>query len=263
MIWYMKPTSLSLYARIREALGFNTGPVDPPPKTETWVIPHTDWRKLLTPDEMRQMAVICPPRPFRKGETIYRQGDPAHSLYILLEGHVKISLPISNGERVLAVVGPDDIFGESFLTHVQQRHSDAVCLSSKVIACPISKEQFLQVAEKVPSVMLTFATVLVERNRVLEEELRQAALPVEVRVGNVLLALADRFGTVVEPGIVHLKLDLKQEELGSMAGTSRVYTTKTLSDWRELGLVEGTRGEYRIRVNALREMIERLEVDPI
>lgn len=251
--------NLSLFARIQEALGIGTDRTKPSP--ETWVIPQTEWRKLLTADEMRQMATICPPRPFQKGEAIYRQGDPAHSLYILLEGNVKITLPSASGERVLAIVGPDDIFGESFLTHAQERQSDAVCLSSKVIACPISKEQFLQVAEKVPGVMLTFASVLVERNRVLEEELRRAILPAEARLAATFLMLAERFGQEVAPGLVQLRLEIKQEELASMAGTSRVNTTQTLSAWREQGWVEGTRGEYRIQTKALRDLIEQLELE--
>lgn len=250
--------NLSLFARIQEALGIGLDRAKHSP--ETWVIPQTDWRRLLTADEMRQMATICPPRPFQKGESIYRQGDPAHSLYILLEGNIKITVPASSGERVLAIVGPDDIFGESFLTHTQERQSDAVCLSSKVIACPISKEQFLQVAEKVPGVMLTFASVLVERNRVLEEELRRAILPAEARLAATLLMLAERFGQELEPGLIHLKLEIKQEELASMAGTSRVNTTQTLSTWREQGLLEGTRGEYRIRVQVLRDLMEQLEL---
>ncbi len=250
----------SLYARIREALnpGIRRSSKLTP---EAWVVPRTDWRKLLSSDEMRQMATICPPRPFQKGEAIYYQGDSAHSLYILLEGHVKLSLPSGSGERVLTIVGPDDIFGESFLTHSERRQSEAICLSSKVIACPISKEQFLQIAERLPGVMLTFATILAERNRALEEELRLAILPAEARLASVLLALAERFGEEVEPGIAHMKLELKQEELGSMAGITRVFATQTLSTWREQGLVEGTRGEYRIHLLELRQLVERLEWD--
>ena len=74
-----------------------------------------------------------------------------------------------------------------------------------------------------------------------------------------MLTLAERFGSEVEADWVELKLELKQEELGSLAGTTRVNTTQTLSVWRELGLVEGTRGHYRIQRQKLRQRVARLE----
>lgn len=205
------------------------------------------------------MGAICPPRSVRRSEVIYRRGDEADSLFILLEGRVKITLPTPSGERVLGVVGPDDMFGESFLTLTQQRQSEAVCLSSSALICPITRPQFLEVARQVPGVMLAFATVLAERNRGLEEELRLATQPAEARLAGVLLTLAGRFGREVEPGVAELNLELKQEELGSLAGTTRVNTTQTLSAWRALGLVEGTRGHYRIYVRKLNQRIGRLE----
>ncbi len=249
--------SSSLLSRIQEAVGLapRRG-VQPNPGV--WVLIQTDWSGRLTSDEMQQMAGICPPRSIRRNEVIYRKGDQADSLFILLEGYVKISLTTPKGERVLGVLGPDDMFGESFLTLTRQRQSDAACLSSTALICPISRPQFLEVAQKIPTVMQAFATVLAERICSLEQELRLTTQPAEVRLAGVLLTLAERFGGKDSSGWVELNLELKQEELGSLASTTRVNTTQTLSTWRELGLLEGTRGRYRIHVLKLRERIEEL-----
>lgn len=91
-------------------MAFGRKPAAPEPRGRVWVVPETGWRTLLDPESMAGFASICPPRPYRKGEAIYRPGDPAESLFILLEGRVKISLPSPAGERVVAVVGPDDFF---------------------------------------------------------------------------------------------------------------------------------------------------------
>jgi len=205
------------------------------------------------------MALICPPRQYAKGEIFFKIGDPGDRLFILLEGHVKITLPSPQGERVVAICGPDDFFGESFLTYDQERTSNAVSLSSRVIACPVSRDQFLRVAQQVPTVVLTFATALVERTRTLESELQRTNMPAEVRLAMGLILLARRFGTELAPGMMELNLEIKHEELGSLAGTTRVSATTAMSAWREQGLIEGTRGIYRINVQGLEALVERLE----
>jgi CRP/FNR family transcriptional regulator, cyclic AMP receptor protein len=245
----------SLYQQIARVLGVQA----PKPvgiNSEAWVVQNTNWSPKLSANEMKIMGTICPPRPYRKSEFIYRHGDTADTLFILLEGHVKVALP---NERVVAICGPDDFFGESFLTNHASRLSDAICLSEKVIACPISREQFLSVAQAVPNVALAFATVLSERNRTLELELQRTSLPAEARLAASLVLLAKRFGTQVSTDLYDLNLDLRQEELGALAGTTRVSATTAMSAWREQGWILGTRGSYRINTKALELQIERLE----
>ncbi len=252
------PRPVSLLAHIQQAIG-----LAPNRRLQfssaVWVLPSTGWSKRLTLEEMQRMGSICPPRRISRNEVIYRKGDAADCFFILLEGYVKISLPTAKGEKVLSVLGPDDMFGESFLTLAQRRHSEAVCLSSTALICPINRQQFLEVSEKIPGVMLVFATMLAERTCRLEEELSLAAQPTEVRLARVLLSLAEQFGFKSAAGWVELRLELTQEELGSWAGTTRVHTTHILSMWRRLGLIEGTRGYYRIQVERLHQRMEQLE----
>ena len=247
-----KPT---LYQQIARVLGIQT-PKSGLVNSEAWVVQNTNWGPKLSLEEMKLMGTICPPRPYRKGEFIYRQGDTADTMFILLEGHVKVMLP---NERVVAVCGPDDFFGESFLTNHFERLSNAVCLSSKVLACPISRDQFLSVAQNIPNVALAFATVLSERNRTLELELQRASLPAEARLAGSLLLLTKRFGTPISEQVYELNLDLRQDELGALAGTTRVSATTALSAWREQGWLEGTRGSYKVHLKALEALLERLE----
>ena len=240
-------------------MAFGRRPATPEPRGRVWVVPETGWRTLLDPDSMAGFASICPPRPYRKGEAIYRPGDPAESLFILLEGRIKISLPSPAGERVVAVVGPDDFFGESFLTQARERKSEAVCISKRAVVCPVNRDQFLEAARRVPEAALAFASVLAERNQLLEEELRRTTLPAMVRVAGVLLVLARRFGGEPKKGWVTLRLDLTQEEIGSLAGTTRVTTTQILSELRDRGLIKGTRGTYELDIEGLEELVEALE----
>jgi CRP/FNR family transcriptional regulator, cyclic AMP receptor protein len=251
----------SLYSRLIEGLrGKPKSDALQKKDLDVWVVTDTNWSTKIQPQEMREMGAICPPRPYRKGELIYRPGDPAESLFIVLEGNVKLSLPGTAGrDRVVAVCGPDDFFGESFLTGNSQQHSEAMCLADQTVVCPISRSQFLEVSQRVPGVALLFASVLVARVQRLETQLELMASPAQARLGRCLLLLAKRFGTEIKPGILNLNIGLKHEDLASLAATTRVSATQAISVWRAQGLIEGTRGEYQIRMEAFEAMIERLE----
>ncbi|AFZ66243.1 Crp/Fnr family transcriptional regulator [Deinococcus peraridilitoris] len=232
--------------------------------TKAWAVTETDWMKSLSDRDMQLMGQICPPRPFARGERVFRHGDPAGCLYILLEGHVKLAQPTwLGGERVISVCGPDDFFGENFLTGADQCLADAVCLSEPTVVCPVSREQFLEVAARLPNVALTFAMVLARRNADLEAKLHVMTQPVQIRLARVMLELAARLGEEVGEGVYHLKIDLRHDEIASMAGASRVSATQAISAWRTQELVLGTRGDYRVNVPGLAKFIERLELEAL
>jgi CRP/FNR family transcriptional regulator, cyclic AMP receptor protein len=253
--------SPSLYLRLFEGLRVKPKEVAQNQRgSQVFVVTGTNWGGSLQPEEMREMAAICPPRPYRKGEIIFHQGDPAENLFIVLEGNVKLSMLGSTGrDRLVAICGPDDFFGESFLYGSSKQHAQAVCLAEKTVVCPVSRSQFLEVSQRIPSVALLFASVLVGRVRSLEQQLELMASPAQARLGRCLLLLAKRFGSEIKPGILNLNIGLKHEDLASLAATTRVSATQAISVWRAQGLIAGTRGEYQIRMEAFEAMIERLE----
>jgi CRP-like cAMP-binding protein len=230
--------------------------------TRHWVIEGSGIHASLSDADIQALSGVCPPRSHTKGDRLYRSGDPAESLFVLLDGHVKISTPARlGGERIVTVCGPDDFFGESFLTGAQQRVTDAVCLSDTALVCAISRGQFLELARRAPTVALAFAVVLAEHAQRLQTQLDDLTRPAPVRLARTLLALAERFGNAAEPGWMALAVDLKHEDLAGLAHLSRVTVTEYLSAWRSQGLVLGTRGRYTLHVDGLLTLCEQLEAE--
>lgn len=64
-----------------------------------------------------ELAIVMEPVKFSKGETIFRQGEPGDSLYLIVEGAVQVS---SEG-RVIAELGVGGCFGEGALLEGQTR----------------------------------------------------------------------------------------------------------------------------------------------
>lgn len=93
----------------------------------------------------------------------------------------------------------------------------------------------------------------------LEDQLEWSGENVASRLVRVLLMLAERFGEPEGEGWTRLDLELKQEDLAALGGTTRVTVTQSLSELRDAGLVEGTRGHYRLRKDGLQLYLEQLQ----
>jgi CRP-like cAMP-binding protein len=52
---------------------------------------------------------------------------------------------------------------------------------------------------------------------------------------------------------------LRQEDLAAICGSTRVTVTHTLGELRDQGFVEGTRGSYRVRLQALEQHLQAIE----
>jgi CRP/FNR family cyclic AMP-dependent transcriptional regulator len=73
---------------------------------------------------------------YGRDENIYTQGDPAQSVFYILEGSIRLSSPSSDGRDVtIAILGPGDFFGEGGMGDQLTRVGTATAISpSQVLA---------------------------------------------------------------------------------------------------------------------------------
>src|SRR6204780_5316099 len=72
---------------------------------------------------------------YRKDQTVYRQGDPADSVFYIHSGKAKKSVVSEQGkEAVVALLGAGDFFGEGSLAGELLRLSAVSALTKSVIA---------------------------------------------------------------------------------------------------------------------------------
>jgi CRP-like cAMP-binding protein len=83
----------------------------------------------LTPEELEMLAGLFHPERYAAQQVIFRQGDRAEKLHILLTGEIEILLQPYDGEKLLvATISPGGIFGWSAALGRRQYTSDAVAV---------------------------------------------------------------------------------------------------------------------------------------
>jgi CRP/FNR family transcriptional regulator, cyclic AMP receptor protein len=96
----------------------------------------------------------------KAGETIFKEGEEAKELYVIKAGQVEIQL----GNRVLATLDANDIFGEMALIDSSPRSATAIA-KTDVALVPVSKKDFVALVSRAPTFALDVMSMLARRLR--------------------------------------------------------------------------------------------------
>lgn len=78
--------------------------------------------EMLADRELEFVADLCKPRHYKAGETIFEEGELGDSLFVITGGEVEVVRRDTDGsQRVLAVFGPPEFFGEMSLIDKEYR----------------------------------------------------------------------------------------------------------------------------------------------
>lgn len=225
--------------------------------TKLWRVEKTGFQGRLTPEDKALFREVCPPQRHKANSCIFRAGDPALSLHVIDAGQIKLVLPnIEGKERILALCGPGDLIGETFLSGAHRYQADAVTLT-EVVTCSMSRAQFLQITRASATFALSFSETLADQLLHCRTLLGTGFDSVKVRVVKVLLNMTQHFGKPLEePGWHQLETQLTHEDFASMVTATRVAVSNTLVELRHEGMVEGTRGHYRLDVQRLETLLD-------
>jgi SulP family sulfate permease len=129
-------------------------------------------RKQETIDEIEGLFGC---KTFKKGETIFKQGDLEGELYLIRRGLVRIILRVSEHSKVhLSILGQGDFFGEFSFLEGSPQYSEAIATMDTDLFV-ISREAFDKFSERHHRASFRFmqslASVLAERLRLTSSEL--------------------------------------------------------------------------------------------
>jgi CRP-like cAMP-binding protein len=182
-------------------------------------------------------------RTFSAGEVVFHAGDPADCVHFVRGGRFAVRITTEFGDvATLNVVGPGDVFGELALLSPDAHRSATVAALESGETLSVHEIDFRRLRRERPQTDALLSQLLAAQIRRLSSQLVDALyLPAETRVRRRLLDVAAAYGDG-DGSAEGARVPLTQEELASLAGTSRATVNKVLREEQEQGTLELARG---------------------
>jgi CRP-like cAMP-binding protein len=173
---------------------------------------------------------------YRKGETVFAQGDPCDGVFYIQSGDCKVSVVSEQGkEAIVALHEKGDFFGEGCLTGQRLRLATVTAMSDLELM-RFDNAAIQRVLHDEPAFSELFISHLLARNARVEADLvDQLFNSSEKRLARLLLLMAN-FGKEGKPEPVIAKIS--QETLAEMIGTTRSRVSAFMNKFRKLGFIE-------------------------
>jgi len=207
----------------------------------------------LPREQIEDLVMIVADQVFRKGETIFSEGEDGNGFYVVITGRVKIfKLSPEGKEQILHFFGPGEPFGEVpvFTGQHFPAHAEAM-EQSRVFFFP--RKSFVDLIKRNPSLALNMLAVLSKRLR------RFAALIDDLSLKEVpgRLAAYLLYLSAQNKGSKVLELTITKAQLASLLGTIPETLSRILGKLSSQGLIE-TDGR-RIRILQLEPLQDLAE----
>lgn len=209
-------------------------------------------------DMDRLDSLMKRPRPLRRGEHLFRTGDPFHSLYAVRSGSIKSYTPCHDGsEQVIGFHLPGELVGLDAIE--SEEHVCAARVLETTSVCVLPFDRILEITCEVPSLQRQFL-------RLMSKELVQGEAMLmllgkasaEERLATFLLSLAQRFKA---RGFseTEFNLSMSRHDIGNYLGLAVETVSRMFSKLQEDGVLSVHRKNIRIHEPARLRSMLRLE----
>ncbi|WBG61695.1 Crp/Fnr family transcriptional regulator [Pseudomonas citronellolis] len=194
----------------------------------------------LLPAEVRdEVLAHGRQRRLAAGQRLFRRGDRADGLYIVLEGSLRLSGTSRDGlEAVLNFYEPSCWVGLVSLLDGQPRIHDAQAAMPSLVLqlTPADVESLIGRHPAFARFLLHLQSSMLRALLVGFEAFSTQSL--EQRLASRLLALAAAFGSANADGGLAIELRLSQETLALLLGSTRQRVSQLLKKWGQDGIIE-------------------------
>src|SRR5882762_1310560 len=187
-----------------------------------------DWPLLrsLSEEDRRRVLSAARRRRFARREVLFHEGDPGDTLHLIDKGR-------------------GDVVGEMAVLEEGGRRGATVMALEAAETLSVDRGQFLELRRRYPGIDLFIFDVLMANIRRVNVQLMEALfVPVDRRVVRRLLSLAEIYAA--RDQVDDVEVALTQDDLASLAGTSRATVNRVLRQAEEAVAVSLSRGRIRV-----------------
>jgi CRP-like cAMP-binding protein/AmiR/NasT family two-component response regulator len=183
--------------------------------------------------ELRALIAGRKIRQIKKKQVLYYDGDRPVGIYIVLEGNIKTFKLADDGRELMTGhYKTDDYLGINALLLDEAFNETAEAVEDSAI-CMLPKEEVINLLNRYPSVGQQFIRILSNNVREKEDQLLELAYhSVRKRLAHVLVRLSKQTGDQ------DAAFKISRDELAAMAGIAMETVSRTLTDFKEEGLID-------------------------
>ena len=202
----------------------------------------------LKNSELSELSNFKIENSYKKGQTLFMEGNPTYGIFCVSKGNVKISKTGENGaEAIVRIASPGDVIGHRSLFTEEYYSATATALEDSEI-CFIDKKYILEMIENNPSIALNLIQKLSKDLGQSENKIASfSSKNVREKFAEFLVIMGKTHG-IMENGKKKISLKLTREEMASIVGTATETLIRVLSDFKKEGLVE-LDGKYIVLEN--------------
>jgi CRP-like cAMP-binding protein len=189
----------------------------------------------LKKDDRDALEPLCRMRGYEKGETIFREGDPADRIHFVYAGRVKIVKSAGARDVILEILGPGEPVGAVAAFERGKFPASAVAIEpSGLVSIP--EREFFALLERRPDMTRRMLGGLTVRLMMLNKRLADMTGSAESRAARLFVTLAERMGQKTPEGMF-IPLALSRQELADLIGTTLETAIRLMSRWQKEDVV--------------------------
>lgn len=201
----------------------------------------------LPPHLIDKLADSARIRALGSGETLFHQGDPASTYYLLQSGAVRLVQHTADGKDVtIATFGTGDLIGLLVTLHTDPYPATAQVLTDSV-AITFGSGAIWDVINQHAPLAVRVLHLMGSRLHEAHDRIRELSVErVQQRIARSLVRLASKVGVKQPDGSIYLDLRLSRQDLAQMNGTTLETVSRTLTSWQKAGIVDSGREQITI-----------------
>jgi CRP/FNR family transcriptional regulator len=194
---------------------------------------------------------------YKKGQVIYNQDQPSTSIYLVIDGKVKVCRLADDGRQVVVdIYQPDEFFGESAFVGLAQRTEIAVALENTKVMTWTTNE-IEEITMKRPKLAIALLQLLVQRSMDFGYRIESFSVDnIARRLARTLIRFSERLGSKNDDGSIQM-IPFTHELLSQYVGTSREIVTHYMNQFRRQGYLRYSRKGIMLYRDALREWLKQ------
>lgn len=187
--------------------------------------------------------------------------DPAHYLYVLTSGQVKLIHSSTNGQQVsLRIIHPWQMFGALGAVRTEAKYPASAQALEDSIALAIKSGFLHEMLKTRPYISFGLMNLMTSYIQEMQSRYKELATErVKQRVANALIRLAGQSGVRAEKETV-IVLSFSRQDVAEMTGTTLYTVSRLLSEWERQGIIKTGREKIKIlKPHELVRIAENLE----